>query len=90
MIHFSDEKGESFPQADEDESSPVGAPSSTDWKTQKKIADATLFKGVERERLLIDIPFTQLALNALGKPVDVVPLRSVRLLFLAFNHFFVE
>jgi len=35
---------------------------------------------------LIDIPFTQLALNALGKPVDVVPTRLVRLLFLVFNH----
>jgi len=34
----------------------------------------------------MDISFTQLALNALEKPVDVIPPRSVRLLFLVFNH----
>ena len=91
---FADEKGEIFQQETQskgvgaNEKIPKGDQSWTDWRSQKRIPDSNLVAGTARETLLIDIPWKQLALNALGKPVDIVPPRSIRLLFLAFNHVF--
>ena len=44
--------------------------------------------GSQRKALLIDISWKKLALNALGKTVDIVPRRAIRLLLLAFNFVF--
>jgi hypothetical protein len=77
-----DETGEIFPQQE----TPTQGEHEVDWKSQSRIPDSNLIPGTLRETPLIDIPFQQLALNALGKPLDIVPPRSIRVLFLAFNH----
>ena len=55
------------------EKTPKRDQSWADWKSQKRILDSTSVVRTARETLLIEIPWKQLALNALGKPVDIVP-----------------